>query len=403
MDTTAKKSFISERGAGIQASITMEVTALANQLKSEGKPVIGLSAGEPDYDTPDYIKEAGIKAINEGHTKYTAAAGMPKLIQSICDKLKREHSLDYDPNQIVVSCGAKHSIFNVMMAVLNPGDEVIIPQPYWVSYPDQVAMAGGVSVFIETNDTNDFKITPEQLKNAITPATKLLILNSPSNPTGMVYSKDELKALSDIIVEHNILVISDEIYEKLIYDGEHTSIASLSPEIKDLTILINGASKAYSMTGWRIGYTAAPANIAKVMSRIQSHSTSNPTTPSQFASLAAFENDDSVVNTMRDAFQERRNIMIEKLNNIPGITCLKPNGAFYAFPNISACFGKSCESGEITDSVSFCKYFLKEKLVACVPGSGFGSEGYIRLSYAASVDNINKALTLLDEWVRSLK
>ena len=403
MSTTAKKSFLSQRGSNIEPSVTMEVTALANQLKAEGKPVIGLSAGEPDFDTPDYIKEAGIQSIKEGHTKYTAVSGMPKLLQSISNKLKRDHHLNYDPHQIVVSCGAKHSIFNVMMAIINPGDEVIIPQPYWVSYPNQVSLAGGVPVFIETDDSSNFKITPEQLESAITPATKMVILNSPSNPTGMVYTKDELSALAEVIISHNILVLSDEIYEKLIYDGEHVSIASFSPEIKDLTILINGASKAYSMTGWRVGYTAAPLDIAKVMGKIQSHSTSNAATPAQFASLEAFDRDDTVVDSMRDSFHKRRDLMVDQLNEIPGITCLKPNGAFYAFPNISSFFGKKSESGDITDSVSFCKYFLKEKLVACVPGSGFGSEGYIRMSYAVSVEDINKALSLLDEWVRSLK
>lgn len=403
MSTSTKKSFLSERGANIQASITMEVTALANQLKAEGKPVIGMSAGEPDFDTPDYIKEAGIQAIKDGQTKYTAAPGLPKLKQVIADKLKREHNLNYSADQIVVSCGAKHSIYNVMMAVINPGDEVIIPQPYWVSYPDQVALAGGKSVFIETDDSCNFKITPEQLKKAITPATKLLILNSPSNPTGMLYSKDELEALAKVIVEHQILVLSDEIYEKLIYDGKHISIAALNEDVKALSIVINGASKAYSMTGWRIGYAAAPADIAKVMGRIQSHSTSNPTTPAQFASITAFEQDDSVVEEMKKSFKDRRELMVNKLNTIPGISCLMPDGAFYAFPNISAHFGKRCESGEITDSVSFCKYFLKEKLVACVPGSGFGSEGYIRLSYAASPEDINTALDRLNEWVNTLK
>ena len=368
MSTTAKKSFLSQRGSNIEPSVTMEVTALANQLKAEGKPVIGLSAGEPDFDTPDYIKEAGIQSIKEGHTKYTAVSGMPKLLQSISNKLKRDHHLNYDPHQIVVSCGAKHSIFNVMMAIINPGDEVIIPQPYWVSYPNQVSLAGGVPVFIETDDSSNFKITPEQLESAITPATKMVILNSPSNPTGMVYTKDELSALAEVIISHNILVLSDEIYEKLIYDGEHVSIASFSPEIKDLTILINGASKAYSMTGWRVGYTAAPLDIAKVMGKIQSHSTSNAATPAQFASLEAFDRDDTVVDSMRDSFHKRRDLMVDQLNEIPGITCLKPNGAFYAFPNISSFFGKKSESGDITDSVSFCKYFLKEKLVACDPG-----------------------------------
>ena len=402
MTTSAKKSFISNTASKIEGSITMAITALANQLKSEGKPVIGMSAGEPDFDTPDFIKDAGIKAIQDGKTKYTAAAGMPALRESISKRLKRDHGLEYSPKQIVVSCGAKHSIFNVLLATINPGDEVIIPSPYWVSYPDQVSMLDGVPVFIETTDKDNFKITVEKLEAAITPKSKILILGSPSNPTGMVYTKEELRAIADCVVKHQLLVISDEIYEKLIYEGQHVSIASLGADIQDLTVVVNGASKAYSMTGWRIGYAAMPLALATVCDQLQSHSTSNPTTISQWASLAAFDGDDKAVDVMRAAFFERKKVMVKRLNAIEGITCLDPQGAFYAFPNVSALFGKKSKTGIITDSGTFCTLFLKEKLVACVPGSGFGADGYVRLSYATSMDAINTAIDRLEEWVSEL-
>ena len=403
MSTQEKTQKISHRGAKIEASITMAVTALANQLKEEGKSIIGMSAGEPDFDTPDSIKQAAIQAIQDGQTKYTAAAGLPRLKQAICNKFKRDHDLDYTPDQVIVSCGAKHTIYNILMAIINPGDEVIIPRPYWVSYPDQVQLANGTPVFLDTSDKTQFKITPEQLESAITSKTKCLILNSPSNPTGMVYSREELQALGEILVKHQCLVISDEIYEKLIYDGTHVSIASLSPELKNLSIVVNGASKAYSMTGWRIGYCAGPKDIVSVMGRIQSHSTSNPTTPAQFAAIQALEGCEQDVEKMRQAFEERRQLIVSKLNSLDGVTCLTPQGAFYAFPNISGLFGKTSASGQISDSVSFCKQLLQEKLVACVPGSGFGAEGYIRLSYATSQEAITEAIQRLDDWIQTLR
>ncbi len=387
----------------IQASITMAITALANQLKKEGKPVIGMSAGEPDFDTDDRIKQAGIQSILDGKTKYTPAAGIAELKQAIVDKFKRENNLDYDVNNIIVSCGGKHSLFNAKMAILNPGDEVVIPTPYWVSYPAQVQALGAVPVFLETKEENDLKVTAAELEAAITPKTKLIILNSPSNPSGMVYTRAELQALADVIVKHNVYVISDELYEKLVYDGEHVSIAQLGDAIKERTILINGVSKAYSMTGWRIGYTAAPKEIVKVMSTIQSHSTSNPAQASQWASLEAIQGSQEVVDTMKEAFVERRKVLVDGLNALPGITCIEPKGAFYAFPNISATFGKTCESGTITDAVSFCECLLKEALVACVPGSGFGAEGYIRLSYATSMENITAALERIGSFLESLR
>mgnify|MGYP001158438099 CR=1 FL=1 len=395
--------FVSDRANLIQASITMTITALANQLRKEGKDVIGMSAGEPDFDTPDSIKKAGIDSINQGKTKYTPAAGTVELKQAVVNKLKQDQGLDYDLSEVIISAGAKHSIFNALMAVLNPGDEVIIPTPYWVSYPDQVNVLGGKSVFVETTDVNKFKITPDQLRAAITSKTKVFILNTPSNPTGMVYTRSELEALGKVIEESGILVISDEIYEKLIYNGEHVSIATLSDKLKEQTILINGVSKAYSMTGWRIGYTAASKEIVGAMSRIQSHSTSNPAQASQWASVEALEGPQDAVDEMRTAFAERRSYMIQRLNAIPGISCVEPDGAFYAFPNISETFGKASESGQITNAVEFCQNLLQEQLVACVPGSGFGAEGFVRLSYATSMDAITKALDRIEAFVHSLK
>ena len=396
------KSLLSQNASQIEASITMAITALANQLKREGKPVIGMSAGEPDFDTPDYIKDAGKAAIDDGQTKYTAAPGMPQLKESVCKKIQTDLNLTYQPDEVIVSCGAKHSIFMVLFALLNPGDEVIIPSPYWVSYPDQVKMLGGSPVFIETTDTSNFKITATQLEAAITDKTKLVILNTPSNPTGMIYTKEELTALAAVIVKHDILVISDEIYSKLVYDEAHVSIASLGDEIKKRTLLVDGVSKAYSMTGWRVGYTAGPKEIISVMGRLQSHSTSNPATPSQWASLAALNGNDDAIETMKVAFRERKKVMVDSLNAIAGITCLDPQGAFYAFPNISSTFGKRSQTGVINNSVDFCSNFLQEQLVACVPGSGFGAEGFIRLSYATSMDAIKSAMDKLDKFVSSL-
>tara|TARA_B100000427_G_scaffold62644_1_gene49409 strand:+ start:1041 stop:2249 length:1209 start_codon:yes stop_codon:yes gene_type:complete len=398
-----KTAVISERALGIKASITMSITAMANQLKKEGKPVIGMSAGEPDFDTPESIKQAGIQSIIDGKTKYTPAAGIQDLKDAIVDKLKRENGLEYSAENIIISCGGKHSLFNAKMALLNPGDEVIIPTPFWVSYPSQVDVLGGKCVYIETKEANNLKVTPEELQAAITPKTKLFILNTPSNPSGMVYTKEELMKLADVIIKNDIYVISDELYEKLIYDGQHVSIASLGADIKERTIIVNGVSKAYSMTGWRIGYAVADSKIVKAMANIQSHSTSNPAQASQWASLEAVSGSQDDVAFMKKAFQERRQVLIEGLNELPGIRCIAPKGAFYAFPNISSTFGKQCDSGVITDAVSFCEFLLKEQLVATVPGSAFGSEGYIRLSYATSMENIKGALERLALFLASLR
>ena len=398
-DTT---KFISTSANSIEASITMEITALAKQLKSEGKPVISMSAGEPDFDTADNIKAAGIRSIEEGKTKYTAASGIDDLKTAICDKLKRDHGLSYAANQVIVSSGAKHSLFTALSAILNPGDDVIIPGPYWVSYPAQVSMLGAKPVFIETNQHTNFKITADALEKAITAKTKCLLLNSPSNPTGMVYSKDELEAIAAVVVKHDILVVSDEIYEQLVYEGKHVSIAEISPEMKARTILINGVSKAYSMTGWRIGYTAAEPAIIAAMSRLQSHATSNPNNAAQYAALEAIAGSQDIVFTMKKAFAERREYMLQRLNSIDGISCLSPQGAFYAFPSIEGLLGKSCSSGQISSGLDLCKYLLQEKSIACVPGEGFGAPGYIRLSYATSMENIKEAMDRLQAWVATL-
>ena len=403
MTTFTTQSFISTYASSIEESITIAITALANQLKKEGKPIISLSAGEPDFDTPDYIKQSGISAIQEGKTKYTAASGILELRQAVCDKLKRDQNLSYSPQQIVISCGAKQSIYNALMAVINPLDEVIIPVPYWVSYKDQVSLLGGKSILVQTTEKEQFKISPEQLKNAITPATKLLILSSPSNPTGFVYSKEELTALAKVIVDHNILVLSDEIYEKLLYDGlSFSSIAEVSQDVKERTILINGVSKSYAMTGWRIGYSAAALPIATAMAQIQSHTTSNPTTPSQWASLTALTQPSSFLSDMQVVFEKRRNLMISRLNQIPFVHCVTPQGAFYAFANIQGLIGKKSSSGLITDSATLCQILLKDIFLACVPGSGFGLEGYIRLSYATSEQQIQEAMDRLEKWVKTL-
>jgi len=397
-------TFLSHRASQTGDSITMAISALAQQMKKEGKPVIGFSAGEPDFKTPIPIQDAGVQAIRDGKTTYTAASGIPELKQAICHKFLTDNQLEYRPNHIVVSCGAKQSIFNAIMATINPGDEVIVPTPYWVSYPDQIGLAGGKSVFVETNESTEFKLTPDLLANAITPRTKMVILNSPSNPTGAVYTRHELEALAKIIVQHQLLVISDEIYEKLIYSEEgHVSIAQLSPELKSLTIVINGVSKSYAMTGWRIGYAAANPAIADAMGKIQSHTTSNPTTPSQWASVQALTGGDDEIKAMKAEFHARRDTMVTRLNQIPGLPTLLPGGAFYAFPNISALIGKQSASGVITDSASFCQYLLQDVFVACVPGSGFGSDSFIRLSYATSMTAIEDGLTRIDQWVRSLQ
>lgn len=390
---------LSQNALQITPSMTLEITAKAKQLKAQGVDVIDFGVGEPDFDTSDYIKEAAIDAIKKGYTKYTPSSGISELKKAVCNKLLKDNSLKYQPDQIVISNGAKHSIYNALCAILNPGDEVIIPVPYWLSYPEMVRLAYGKPVFVKTKAENDFKITAEELKNAITSKTKALILNTPNNPTGSVYTKEELEELVKIIEEANIFVISDEIYEKLIYEGSHISIASLNEKIKELTILVNGMSKAYAMTGWRIGYTASSLEIAKVMSNIQSHTTSNPNSIAQYASVAALSGDETVIKRMAEEFNKRRIYMVERINKIKGLKSNKPQGAFYVMVNIDEYIGKEIKGKIIRGSIDFANALIEGANVAVVPALPFGMDNYIRISYATSIENIEKGLNRIEEFL----
>jgi aspartate aminotransferase len=356
--------------------------------------VVGFGAGEPDFDTPQHIKDAAIRALNEGFTKYTPSSGIPELRQAIADKFKRENGLSYNPGQIIVNSGGKHSCYNVMLATCQEGDEVIIPAPYWLSYPEMVKLAGATPVILPTTDRTEFKVTPEQLRAAITLRTRLFVLNSPSNPTGSVYAPDEIKALGDVCVEKGVLIMSDEIYEHLLYDGAvHRSVASFSPAHYDHTIIVHGFAKAWSMTGWRLGFLAAPEPIAKAIDAIQSHSTSNPTSFAQKGAVAALTGPQDHLKSWLAEYSRRRACAWKKLNSIPGISCVNSRGAFYLFPNISK-LGLS--------STEFCARLLEAEKVAAVPGIAFGADDYLRISYATSMANIEKGLDRLDRFARSL-
>ncbi len=395
---------LSNKALNISPSPTLAISAKAKQMKSEGIDVIGFGAGEPDFDTPEHIKRAAVKAMEEGFTKYTPAAGIPELKQAISNKLRKDNGLDYSPNQIVISNGAKHSLDNVFASILNPGDEVIIPAPYWVSYPEMVKLNDGVPVFIETNSSINFKVTLDQLEKACTPKTKAVILNSASNPTGQVYNLEELQMLAEFAVKQNIFVISDEVYEKIIYDDtEHISIASLSPEIKELSIVVNAVSKTYAMTGWRIGYAAAPQDIATAMGDIQSHLTSNPNSIAQKASLEAITGPQDCVEEMKKAFLERRDFMVRRIKEIPLLDCLTPKGSFYLFVEVKDAFGKSYQEQRINDVDDFARYLLEDFKVALVPGTGFGAPNYVRLSYALSMEQIETGLTRIETFINNLK
>jgi len=397
------KMSISKRVNLISSSPTLAITARAKQMKQEGIDVIGFGAGEPDFDTPAHIKEAAKKAIDSGFTKYTPASGMKELKEAICRKFENDNNLDYSPEEIIVSCGAKHSIFNAILTLCNEDDEVILPSPYWVSYPEMIKVVGAKPVILKATQENNFKITPQQLQETITPKTKLLILNSPSNPTGMVYTKDELSSISNTLTEKGIFCISDEIYEKIIYDSQaHISIASLAPEIKKLTIVVNGVSKSYSMTGWRIGYAAGSKEIIRAMSNLQSHSTSNPTSISQKAALAALEGPQEPLCNMVAEFVKRRDYIVERLNSIKEISCLKPQGAFYVFPEVSQIIGRIFKGEIIKDSVFLAEILLDEANVAAVPGSVFGADEYLRLSYATSMKNISKGLERIEGLINKI-
>ena len=397
-------STLTKRAKAISPSPTLAITAKAKAMQAEGIDIIGFGAGEPDFDTPEHIKQAAIKAISEGFTKYTPTAGIPPLKKAICDRFKADSGLEYDPSQVIVSCGAKHSIYNIVQVLCEAGDEVIIPSPYWVSYPEMVRVAEATPVFIDAAEKDNFKITAASLQKAITKKTKLLILNSPSNPTGQVYSKKELEAIAKIAVEKDIWVISDEIYDKLVYGGvENVSIASLNPQIKAKTLVVNGVSKSYSMTGWRIGYVAGDKEIIGAMSNLQDHSTSNPVSISQKAALAALTGPQDAVKTMAAEFEKRRDYMVERLNKMPGISCLLPPGAFYAFPNVSKLFGKSYNGKQIKGSMGLTELLLTEAKVAVLPGSPFGADNYLRLSYATSMKNITGGMDRIEEFARKVK
>lgn len=374
--------------------MTLAITAKARQLRAQGVDVCGFGSGEPDFDTPEHIKKAAIAALERGETKYASVAGIDALRAAIAKKLESENGLSYKPSQIQVSGGAKQALYNVIMALINPGDEVIIPAPYWLSYPEMVRLASGIPVIVETSEANRFKITPAQLERAITPRTRLLILASPSNPTGVMYTPEELAALARVVVERDLLVISDEIYEKLTY-GEipHRSIGSIDEEIFARTITVNGFSKAYAMTGWRLGYAAGPQEIIDAANVVQSHSLSNVTTFAQYGAIAALEGDQSAVEMMRQAFARRRDVIYDGVTSIPGITCVRPDGAFYVFPSIEA-------TG--LDSMTFSQRFLEEEHVAVVPGLSFGSDKHIRFSYATDMTTIEKGIERLRRFVARL-
>ena len=385
---------ISRRAASLSPSLTLAIDSKAKQMKAEGLDVVGFGVGEPDFDTPQHIKDAAVAALAAGFTKYTPASGIPELRQAIADKFKQENGLSYKPSQIIVSCGGKHTCYNVILATCEEGDEVVIPAPYWLSYPEMVKLAGATPVIVETTDRTEFKITPEALRQAITPRTRLFILNSPSNPTGTVYTPAEIKALGDVCVEKGVLIMSDEIYEHLLYDGAvHRSVASFSPAHFEHTIVVHGFAKAWSMTGWRLGFCGAPEPIAKAIDAIQSHSTSNPTSFAQKGGVAALKGPQTHLALWLAEFNARRTFAWGRLTAIPGISCVNAKGAFYLFPNIAGTGLKSAE---------FCSRLLEAEKVAAVPGIAFGADDYIRISYATSMVNLAKGLERIERFARSL-
>ena len=388
----------SKRIQRIQPSMTLAVDAKAKELRARGIDVLGFGAGEPDFDTPEGIKRAGIKAIEQNETHYTPAGGTDLLKQSILDKLKRENGLNYEKNQVLVSCGAKHSIFNLAQVLWEEGDEIIIPAPYWVSYPEIIRYAGAQPVIIDTKGDNEFKITSDQVTAAVTPNTRAILINSPSNPTGTAYTRKELESIAECALRHKLLIISDEIYEKIVFDGfVQSSIAALDKEVQDNCVVINGVSKSYAMTGWRIGYIGASADIVKQMGKLQGQSTSNPTSISQAASIAALNESEVDVKRMVDEFQERRNALFDWLLDIPGVTCYKPVGSFYTFPDFSAFYGKSFNGKTVGGSITLAEFLLEEGKVALVPGIAFGADNNLRMAFAASMDVIRQGVERIAE------
>ncbi|GGL48000.1 pyridoxal phosphate-dependent aminotransferase [Sporolactobacillus putidus] len=389
---------LAKRVETITPSSTLAITAKAGELAARGYDVIGLGAGQPDFNTPNFIIDAAMDAVKAGHTKYTPTAGLPALKEAIIGKLKRDQGFDYQPTEIIVGNGAKHVLYLLFQALLNPGDEVIIPAPYWVSYPEQVKLAGGVPVSIPATQEQHFKITVDDLEKAVTERTKAVIINSPSNPTGMIYTRDELEPIAGYCLDHDILIISDEIYEKLIYNGNSfNSIAQISDQVKAQTIVINGVSKSHAMTGWRIGYAAGDSRLIKAMTNIASHSTSNPASVSQYAAIAAYNGSQESVEEMRQAFEKRLNAVYDRLTSMPGVTCVKPQGAFYLFPNIQEA-SHACGFDRVSDWVSA---LLEEEKVAVVPGEGFGAPEHIRLSYATSLEKFEKALDRIEHFIKT--
>lgn len=396
----SKVKAVSKIAEGVHASTTLAVDSLAKQMKEDGYDVIRFGTGEPDFNTPDNINMAAIAAICDGKTKYTPAAGIPALRKAIAKQLQDDCGLSYDYTQIVVASGAKHSVYIALAAITNTGDEIIIPAPFWVSYYEMVKMTGGVPVIVTAGEESGFKVTASQIEAAITDKTKCLMLNNPSNPTGMIYSKDELKSIAEVCVKHDLYILADEIYYKLIYDGiEFTSIASLGDEVKERCLLINGVSKSYAMTGWRIGYCAANKQLAKIMSNYLSHSTGAPSTISQWAAVEAINGPQQSCEEMRKAFEERRDYIVQRMNSIPGVSCIKPNGAFYVMMNIEKLIGRTLGGKLITNDDDFAVAFLESAYVATVPCSGFGMKNFIRWSYAASMDNIKEALDRLEKFL----
>lgn len=395
---------LSKKAMEISPSLTLAITAKAKKMKAEGIDVIGFGAGEPDFNTPKNIQQAAIKAIEAGQTRYTAASGIIELKEAIANKLKRDNSLTYKTSQIIISTGAKQCLANVFQAILNPGDEVLIGAPYWVSYPELVQLADGVATFVETQESNSFKLTVEALEKAVNGKTKAMILNSPNNPTGTAYTKEELEKIATFAQKHDIIIISDEIYEKLLYgESGHISIASLSEDAYNRTIVINGVSKAYAMTGWRIGYAAASEKITSLMSNIQSHTTSNPCSISQYASVEALNGDQSEVERMKQEFKKRRDFMVDRINSINNLSCVKPEGAFYVMVNISKVLNKEVDGKLIKDSLTFSDLLLEKEKVAVIPGIAFGVDDFIRLSYATSMENIEKGLNRIEDFVNGIK
>ncbi|HXX57275.1 MAG TPA: pyridoxal phosphate-dependent aminotransferase [Thermodesulfovibrionales bacterium] len=395
---------LSERARNIKPSPTLTIDAKAKAMKASGQDVINFGVGEPDFDTPENIKEAALKALRDGFTKYTPVGGIDPLKDAIIEKFRKDNSLEYTREEVIVSCGAKHSLYNVAQALYGPGDEVVVPSPYWVSYPDQVILNDGTPVIAETHERDSFMLSPDTLESRITKRTRALILNSPSNPTGLTYDRKALEKIAEVALRHRLYVISDEIYEKLLYDGaEHVSIASLSKEMKERTIVVNGLSKSHAMTGWRIGYAAGPKEIIKAMTNIQSQSTSNPNSIAQKAGVEALTGPQDSVGRMRQEFDKRRRFLVSELNAIPDVSCIRPTGAFYAFPKTSGVYGRSVNGRSISSSADLAIYLLEEANVAVVHGAAFGDDNYVRLSYATSMENLKRGVERIREALSRLK